>query len=276
MEFEALAKIINELAPNFMERQSPSFPPLEPKWQVHKIGVTVDPTPENLRQAEQCGINLLFTYHPWTGEPSKAVASGRLRILALHHAWNLAPQGIIPELANALALTDLNERQQLVFGTTDTLLRNLIETCQRSLEITVVPYSGELRAPVKQVAIWLGAGFLPHHRELWETCIANGCDTLLSGELTLAALRFGVNHNLKMVDLGHSAVARMGMKRFAQILSDRLQADCPVERLDGYYACNYFTNYSITDMYSAALNEDFPGGDSEETLSLFSLFDKME
>lgn len=269
MKAETLIHILKELVPGICAAGAPPVLNGIGALPIGRIGVAVDPTPDNIQSAIDRGIDLLITYHPWTGEAAEAVRHANLRLLALHAAWNCAPSGILPELIQALALTEVAQPDGVTIGVTDTLLRGLIEGCQRALELTVVPYSGELRSPVRRVGIWLGAGFQPHHRAVWETCRAQGCDTLLSGELTMAALRFGTVHGLKLVDLGHSAAARVGMNKFRRLLVQKLPDDCPAEFLDGLYSCNYFTNYSILDNYSAAFTES---DDVETELDLFSSF----
>ncbi|TCL75091.1 putative NIF3 family GTP cyclohydrolase 1 type 2 [Hydrogenispora ethanolica] len=273
MEVETLVHILQELIPGKNAGGSLRFVPDLGTLPVGRIGVAVDPTPENIQTAVERGIDLLITYHPWTGEATEIVNHANLRLLALHGNWDSAPAGILPELVQACELREVAERDGVMIGTTETALRGLIEVCQRTLELTVVPYFGELRSPVRKVGIYLGSGFLPHRRAVWETCRAQGCDTLLSGELTMAALRFGTEHQLKLIDLGHSAAARAGMNKFRRLLAERLSDHCPVDFLDGLYSCNYFTSYSILDNYSAAFTES---DDLEMGPELFSFIEKME
>jgi putative NIF3 family GTP cyclohydrolase 1 type 2 len=270
MEVKALIEILNELVPGVELRPVPSG------WatlDLFVIGVAVDPTPENLRAAAAHQVDLLLTYHPWTGEAEAQLKGGKLRVLAIHGAWDYAPEGLVQDLVATTGLTEVVRHDEVTVGNSDLTLRGLIEASQRALGSPIVPYYGELRSPAQRVGIFPGAGFLPHRRSLWEACLQYGCDTLLSGELTMAALRFAAIHRLNLVDLGHSAAAKAGMEKFRRRLEERVAGSgVTVAWFDDLYAGNYLTNYSIADGYSAGLTEL----DGDDTLSLFAFLDKTE
>jgi putative NIF3 family GTP cyclohydrolase 1 type 2 len=275
MEVATLVRILLELAPDLAGMGPLKFAPAPlGDLNLNKLGVAVDPTPSNIRNAITGGVDLLICYHPWTGEAEHLLRENSLRIIALHEAWDNSPYGAVTDLAETLGLTGEKIIDGLTIGEADSNLRSLIEGCQRALSITVVPFCGELLSPVRRVGIKLGAGLQPHRQTLWETCRAQGCDTLLSGELTMAAVRFSANQHLKMIDLGHSTAVKASFTKFHRLLAERLQEqNCQVQFFENMYAGSYFTNYSIADSYTEEVPETI--GD-DESLPLFSLFDKME
>ncbi|HEY8462816.1 MAG TPA: Nif3-like dinuclear metal center hexameric protein [Bacillota bacterium] len=258
MEVATLIGILRELAP---ELSTTGFVNIAPgnKVMLLRLGVCIDPTKYTITSAVNKGVNILVSYHPWRGEAQAILLEKELGIIALHTAWDNAPNGVNLTFAKELGLTNLRLQGQVLIGNTDLVLRNLLERCQRAVDQSIIPYYGELCAPVRQVGIAAGPGFLPYNKKIWEICQEAGCDTIISSELSLVPLRFAAAHQMQLIDLGHSLMARPAMAQLAKTLKARLGLGQPVEFFTDCYGCNYYTNFNYCQL-----------DDSEEFISLFT------
>ncbi len=252
MEIMELLNILKKLAPSlsYQDFSDPSFISASSSTlQISKLGVCVDPTARNIENAVNQGIEVLVSYHPWYGEAKEFVESRQIQIWPLHEAWDNTSEGVLYSLAQGIGLTNLYPKGELMIGQLETVFRDLIENCQRFLGQNILSYSGELKQEVHKIAMWAGPGFLPNYKKLWDVCLSENCDTLLSSELTLSALRYSRAHQLKLVDLGHSYLAKPGMSNLADILRKEAK-DCQVQFFDDLYACSYYTNCSFADQFT--------------------------
>jgi putative NIF3 family GTP cyclohydrolase 1 type 2 len=251
MEIKDLFKILEKLAPGLSSADFSNSAVGKAARQISRVGVCVDPTVKNIESAAKLGIEVLISYHPWQGEAAQLIRNQGMEIWPLHATWDNTPEGVTYTLAKAIGVTDLYLTGELIIGIVDTGFRDLIERCQRSLGQNILSYSGDLKQLVIKVAIWAGPGFLPNYKKFWEVCLAEGCDTVLSSELTLSALRYSQAHQLKFVDLGHSAMAKPGMSHLVEILKEYLTAqDCSIDYFDDIYSCNFYTNCAFADQFT--------------------------
>lgn len=266
MEVQILIEILKDLIPELTTRDFINVNPSDELNQMSKLGICVDPTEQNIYNAVSKGITVLISYHPWSGEAKHIIDTNKIKIIPIHTTWDNHADGINKTFANAIGLDDLSIVDNVVTGNTDLLFRDLLERCQRVLDLNVIPYYGDLKFPVKKAAIWAGPGFLPHHQPIWEACLAQGCDTIISGELSLLPLRFAATHQLKLVDTGHCTIAKPGISHLAELLKYRLKAlECTVEVFEDYYSCQYYTkNYYLQQF------------EPDESLPLFSLTERLE
>lgn len=267
MDVEALIGILTELAPGLSTEGMVNIESEEGKARtVFHIGICVDPTEQNIAAALVQGIEILISYHPWQGEAQKVIKSGKLGVISLHEAWDYAMEGVSVTFAKAIGLNWINSAKGVVTGEVNLTLRELIERCQRVLSLNVLPFAGELKSVVKKVGIAPGPGFLPNNKRVWEECLLQGCDTILSSELSLLPLRYASATRVKLVDLGHSTMAKPSMTRFHNALKDQLKDfSCSVEFLEDLYSCKYYTNCYLNDEYQTV-----------ESLTLFPVMNKME
>lgn len=209
-----------------------------------RVGVCVDPTERNLYAAAARDIHFLITYHPWRGEAYETVEAKDMTIYQLHSAADRGEEGNHFVLAQLLGLEGINPIQEGVVGRGGLLLKEMIERGQRLLELNVVPYWGDLNSKVNKVALFVGPGFLPVYRSSWERWLDEGCDTIITGELGRFPICLAAMRHLKLVDFGHSAMAKPGFSHLAYRLRNRLKAlDCDVDFLDDLYGMNYYTTW---------------------------------
>ena len=179
-------------------------------------------------------------HHPCPKEQNSIRAENGCFIL--HSAWNKAPEGNTSTLARLLNLTEPVQDGQFVTGRVEMSLRDLLFSCQRILNTPLLPYSGDLNDQADRVLIIAGAGFSPFHQEEWDKYIARGCDTFLSSELGRYALSYLTPKKIRLIDLGHSVMARPGMEHLTYTLQNRLKIfHCEVVFFPDLYAVNYQT-----------------------------------
>ena len=243
IELEKLQAIIEELAPMALaDKHDPPHFWRKPSDKLQKIGVCVDPTVQNVRMAQQDGVDLLISHHPCFELDEELFAGQEMGILVLHSAWNKAPDGNTSVLARLLNLKEAVQDGELINGRMEMSLRDLLFSCQRLLNTPILPYVGDLNAMARKVLLISGPGFAPFYKEEWDKYIAMGCDTFLSAELGRFALSYLSRHNIKMIDLGHSAMARPGMEHLTYTLQNRLKIfHCQVIFYPDIYAVNYQT-----------------------------------
>jgi putative NIF3 family GTP cyclohydrolase 1 type 2 len=261
MEKHVLLEILKKLAPGLSTQDFTNPNAGVTAEIVSKVGICVDPTVKNIENAIKSGVELLITYHPLYDElvfpvsvsVSASAQKRQLPIWSLHEAWDNTGEGVIYTFAKDIGITDLYSKGELVIGATNSGLRfrELIESCQRSLGQNILSYSGDLKQNVVKAAIWAGPGFLPNYRKFWELSLAECCDTVLSSELTLSALRYSRMHRLKFIDLGHSPLAKPGMLHLMELLKAQAPT-CSFQFLDDLYACNYYTNCSFAEQFTEA------------------------
>ncbi|HBF35708.1 MAG TPA: hypothetical protein DDW50_00120 [Firmicutes bacterium] len=253
MEIKELLNILKKLAPSlsYQDFSDPSScnSSVTSTRSISRLGVCVDPTAINVENAAKLGIEVLISYHPWYGEAKELVDIQHMQIWSLHEAWDNAPEGVLCTLAKGIGIKSLYPMGELIIGELKTNFRDLIEYCQRFLGQNILSYSGDLKQEVHKVAMWAGPVFLPNYKRFWEVCQTENCDTLLSSELTLSALRFSRACQLKLIDLGHSSMAKPGMSNLAAILKKEAK-DCSIHFLDDLYACTYYTNCSFADQFT--------------------------
>lgn len=232
--------------------------------EISRIGICVDPTPLNIETALKKNIQLLITYHPYYGE----AGNQEMLFLPLHEGLDVAPEGINHSFAKALQLQNGNIVDNALIGDFSSVdFRMLIENCQRILDLNILSYYGDLKSKVKRLAIFSGSGFLPQNRQLWQKCLDNGCDTIISGEATIVALRFAATNGLNLIDIGHNGIAGFGLEHFSDVLKVKLAStDCHSEFLRDSYAMNFHTkNYFLQQ-----------NDETEESLPLFFFSERFD
>ncbi len=243
IELEKLQAIIEEIAPAALaDKYDSPFFWRKPGDRLQKIGVCVDPTEQNLHMAREDGVDLLISHHPCMEKDASLLADTEMGVLVLHSVWNKAPEGNTSTFARLLNLKDPVQEGELIYGRLEMTLRGLLFACQRLLQTPLLPYAGDLNARTGQVLIISGPGFAPIYRDQWDKYITLGCDTFLSSELGRYALSYLTRHGIKLVDLGHSVMARPGMEHLTYTLQTRLKIfHCEVIFYPDLYTVNYQT-----------------------------------
>lgn len=239
-----ILQILEELAPPSLAdpQDEPGFD-REGGDQIYRVGVCVDTTPENLRRAASLGVEFLLTQHRWNGEEGELVNRRNFTIYHVHSSWHKAPGGGNVTLARLLGLDEISLSGGAAFARADLTLRELIERCQKAFSQNVIPYCGDLGARVTRVAVSAGAGFLPFFRPERQRIMAQGCDVMVSGELTRSTVMECAGSNLKLIDVGHSTSETPGARHLGEVLAQRLAGEADVFYLAGIYTASLHTSW---------------------------------
>ncbi len=250
MEIKELFNILKKLAPgliidDFINHEGDRLKT------ISKVGICIDPTPPNIIKAYDNEIDVLISYHPWQGEAESVVRNGAIEIWPLHTAWDNTEHGVIYTLAKEIGILGLYQKGEIVYGVTELTFKELIELCQRALGQNILSYGGDLKLLSNKIGMWAGPGFLPNYKKFWEVCRDEGCDTIISSEITLSALRYSRARQVKIIDLGHSAMAKPGMLQLEKLLrGEPALKSCMIDFYDDFYGCNYYTNCAFADQFT--------------------------
>ncbi|MDP8231336.1 MAG: Nif3-like dinuclear metal center hexameric protein [Candidatus Zophobacter franzmannii] len=86
----------------------------DPNWEVKKILLTLDVTPNAIKKAIDAGVDLIIAHHPFIFRPIKSVTDpkfislieNRIGVISFHTNLDLVVGGVNTSLAKALGLTD--------------------------------------------------------------------------------------------------------------------------------------------------------------------------
>lgn len=156
--------------------------------EVHKIGVTLEVTPEVLNSAAEQGVDLIVTHHPVIFHPVRSVLRGSvlweairrgLNIICCHTPLDKAEGGVNDTLAQLLDFQQLGRDNSgfLRTGIFDGIpARELAERVRVKLHADALRCCG-LNRRIDRAAVCSGAG-----TSLLADAKALGCDALITGD----------------------------------------------------------------------------------------------
>lgn len=187
------------------------------------------------------------------GEIVWRLAGRGVAVFSPHTAYDSAAEGINQQLAEALGLRGISPLRPLepggahVSGTPDadataaggddagglavragtpgagrfgTLaeamsLKEFLGRVREALNVRRLQYVGQLDQPVRRVAVACGAG-----GSFLEDAVAQGCDTLLTGEASFHTCLAARHRRTALILPGHHATERPAMERMAETLAE--------------------------------------------------------
>jgi dinuclear metal center YbgI/SA1388 family protein len=207
----------------------------DPNGETSAVLLTVDLTPETVREAEQVGAKMIIAYHPPLFKPVKRMLAGDLAYECLsrgisvyspHTALDAAEGGTNDTLAKLLDLqAPLPVRPNAMFpklgqgrvGHTRATRSALILRVKEALSLgrlwVAGPYEQE---PVENVAVCAGSG-----ADLLPDVIARKADVFVTGELSHHHALLAVRAKLTVIMTGHSNTERMALYPLARRLEER-------------------------------------------------------
>jgi dinuclear metal center YbgI/SA1388 family protein len=210
---------------------------------INRIGVCLDATLPAVTRAAEMGADLVIAHHPLIYHALKRIApetdgiSAAVAVLikadvglyAMHTNWDRAPGGINDTLARLLGLHDadpLGPDGPLSLPRIGSLAvaQPLGEFCSLVAKTLDCAGTSALRVnsidtnrPVKRVAVCGGAGAF-----LMRDAIAAGADTYVTADVRHHEFIEADARGLALIDAGHSATERPGMRELALLLPERL------------------------------------------------------
>ena len=189
------------------------------------------------------GFDLLVSYHPLffqpvthvTDEPGPVGRAYRLirsgvNLIVVHTAWDAAAGGTADSLGAALGLTDLDDFAGEPLTSSPGVGRigrfggDFGELVERSRQVSpTVKVAGSAESPMSVALVpGSGASFVNEAHE-------RGCNVFISGDLSHHAVRWALDRDMAVIDLGHAGSERPGIAALAKALSD---LDAEVTELD--------------------------------------------
>ena len=220
---------------------------------IKSIGVCLDASTAAVAKAVEIGVDLVVSHHPLIYHPIKrltpetdgvsasvvALVKAEIGLFAMHTNWDAAPGGINDTLARELGLPEprpLGSTGPLSLPRIGNLPvpRPLGEFCRFVAEILGCAGPSALRVAdvdagrmVSRVAVCGGAGAF-----LMDDVISSGADAFVTADVRHHEFVEASVRGFALIDAGHGATERPGMRELALILPERL-AGVDVRWLEG-------------------------------------------
>lgn len=204
--------------------------------EVRSVGVCHEVTEEVVARVVQSPVDLLVTYHPLLFTPGTTVLASRspggrayrliragVSLLVTHTDFDSAPEGTADSLAGLLALHDVrpfgaDESSGLAaigrYGRFEGELAAIDAIVSDRFGIVGVRISGDREADIENVAVVPGSG-----SSLIEAA-ADVADVLVTGDVSHHRCVVARDLGLAIVDPGHIATERPGMKALVSLVAN--------------------------------------------------------
>lgn len=211
------------------------------KWNVHKIWIALDPTPQVMTAACSNGVDLLITHHPLIFKPLKSIdlntVTGRIidqaiqsktAVFAAHTNLDIVSGGVNDVLAERIGLKNTTVLEETVgvekfknhqgLGRVgelekDMYLKDFGRVVGQKLGLENLRIAGDpsLRVFKAAVCSGSGSGLLNHF-------FSSGAQVYVSGDLGYHNARDVESGNLGLIDIGHFASEHLIIDSVAQRL----------------------------------------------------------
>lgn len=236
LKVKDIIKIMEEIAPadTAEDWDSPGLKIGSPEKIVTKVLTCLDVTKEVVREAEKKGCNMIISHHPVIFnnisnlieecQPAVyAAARADITVFSAHTNLDYAPDGINDSLAAAIGLMDIKRDidGKHTYGSVNNItVRELAENVKKRLNVPavkiVLPEGKSLDDRINTVGVSCGAF---DNRTYWfEPC---NIDVLVTGELKHFECIFLSGQSVITIGAGHYFTEYPGVKRLAEILSQK-------------------------------------------------------
>lgn len=197
--------------------------------EVTKALVTLDITPEVVKEAKEAGAQLIISHHPVIFNPLRKLstdsvpyllAQAGIHALCLHTNLDIAQEdGVNVCLAKALGLSDIRvfPEEFVCLGelTTELTAEEFAQLVKDSLGADSVSYTKGNRK-IKTVGMCSGAG-----GDMYHSAVALGADAFLTGEAKHHEYLEAIATGVPMVVAGHFFTENIAVSPLAKKLADR-------------------------------------------------------
>ena len=209
--------------------------------EVHKILVALEITSAVIREASDCGADMIISHHPLLFNPVRNVSRDKIpgrymidliqkgiSVYSAHTSFDAAEGGNNDYIAEKAGMGQVENlvmhlpgRDVEAFGRMGVLpetitLREMGDRLKDALNLHQIRLVGDPKTPIKKVAVCTGAG----GRQELETALYNGCDLFITGDVrhheALDALELGIC----MIDAGHFGTEAIFTENFAKKLRE--------------------------------------------------------
>lgn len=213
-----------------------------PSWEVSKIFVALDPTPDSVDRAAAAGAQLLLTHHPlifspltqvnpesYPGSVVREALTRKISIISLHTNLDAARGGINDILADLIGLNDVEVLEKNAGAVNDGAgmgrignlpgVQPLSEFCgkvKEALHASEIRIMGDKEMTVRRVAVVGGAG-----GGMSSLASKNGADLFITGDIRHHEALLAGTLGLALIDGGHFQTEKAALNVFAEQLQDR-------------------------------------------------------
>lgn len=209
MKISQIAEIIEKIAPVEIAEEWDNVGLLigNRDKEVSKVLVALDINPNIIKQAIECGADLIITHHPIIFKPlSKIVNDSLLKLLdnkiavySAHTNLDNAIDGVNKVLSDVLKLKNVQRHGMLAVGEVkECSVSEFVDQVKDNLSVTNLRCSAVQDKKISKVAVLGGSGgdFVTLVSEL-------GCDAFVTGEASYHDAQLAYENNLLLISAGH-------------------------------------------------------------------------
>ena len=200
---------------------------------VSTVLVTLDITPGVVKEAIECGAEMIISHHPLVFEGVKnftednaktkmyaQIIRNNLTVYCAHTNLDCAPNGLNQRLAEVLGLSDikvLDEKTGLGrYGKVEkTTASEFAKRVADILNTPFVKFSGDPEKEISTVAVGSGAC-----GDEYPTALSCGADIFVTADVKYHIAIEAVDEGLAVIDAGHYPTEIIAMENFSEILAD--------------------------------------------------------
>lgn len=188
---------------------------------VDRLLLTLDLDIGVVNEAVQKGVQLIVSHHPILFDPIQritrqtpmgrllyALIQNNISFYAAHTNLDIAKGGLNDLLAKKVGLKNVEILEYIVdhtegigrIGDLDqpVSLCTLAERIKKVLNVDFLRYSGDSEGMVSRIAVNTGGG-----TSLIPAAIASKADVLITGDYKYSQIRHCIEHDMKIIDVGH-------------------------------------------------------------------------
>lgn len=208
---------------------------------VSRVLVALDPFREVVREAVDCGAQLVVSHHPVIFGAAKSVTdateTGRtlleaiehgIAIVCMHTNLDSAPGGVNDRLAETLGLTELNvldpagkDEQGIDYGigrvgsVQEQTLEEFLPKVKAALGCDGIRYA-DAGKPVCKVAVGGGAC-----SDMFPLALALGCDTFVTSDVKYNGFIDAKDAGINLIDAGHYQTEQVVVDHLVALLREK-------------------------------------------------------
>ncbi len=193
-----------------------------------RVLVTLDATPDSIREAQELNAKIIVTHHPVIFDPIKVLdsksvvylaAKAGITIISAHTNLDTARGGVNDTLAEAIGIKAekfLDEHCMLI-GEFDREMNctELAESIKEKLQLSGMRFT-DCGRKIKRAAVACGAG-----GSNIEAARSFGADALITGEIKHNYIVYGNSYGIAVFDLGHYGSEKLIIPRLVKMLSEQ-------------------------------------------------------
>ncbi len=247
MKLNDLALLLNELAPIQYSEQwdNPGLLVGDMEKEINKVYVALDATSDVIAAAHEAGADLILCHHPlifksikrvsgdnYVGKRVMEIIRNDMALFAMHTDFDITCMGI--EASKRLDLIEtkvleptLGEELGLgCFGylKEDLTLAELCERVKSAFDIGSVIAYGDLSSVMVKVAVFPGSG-----SSAIDTAAIEGCDVLITGDISHHDGIDALEKELCIIDAGHYGIEKIFIPYMKEFLENNTEGISVIE-----------------------------------------------